>query len=439
MKKRILSLALCLALALSMVAFAGCKKEEPQGTAANETTGASDTKGSVYWLNRETAAKDDLEALAQTYTQQTGVTVKVVTPDTYEDALTAEMGQPGAPTLFALGSKDDLAAWGESCYDLTGASVYNERTTDAFTLGEASGKICAIGYGYDCFGIIVNKALLRKTGYDLSAIRDFTSMKIVARDIHARSAEWGIDAFAPSTLDESSAMRYAGQLANMALFYECRDDGWTACPDKLKGTYMDGFRNAFDMYVQNAAVKPDMLTTGKYDAKEAFISGKAVFYLGGAEVFDDLVAGGIPAEDLAMIPIYCNVAGEEKAGLCSNAKGFWAVNGQSSQADIKATLDFMHWMVTSPEGTEVMRRHFGAVPYKNAGESENVFYNDAASYLSAGNYVVDWTFNYTPKASEWRAGVISALADYCNGGEWNDVRVAFVTNWAVYYKLANMK
>ncbi len=427
MKKRILSLVLCLVMVLSLFAFTGCQKAE-------ETA-----KGSVYWLNFKPEAKDALEAIAKTYTEETGVEVKVVTAASgkYEETLTAEMDKSSAPTLFVVGNAAAVNTWGEYCYDLTGTDVYKELNTDSFTLRDANGKVCSIGYCYESFGIIVNKALLKQAGYELSEIKDFASLKTIVEDIHARAAELGFDAFTSSGLDDSSSWRFSGHLANMPLFYEGRDAKWTECPAEIKGTYLDNFKNIWDLYMNNSAYAPNTLATGKYDAKQEFVDKKAVFYQNGTWEFAGLVEGGIKAEDLAMIPMYCGVEGEEKAGLCSGTENCWAVNGKASEADIKATLDFMKWMVTSEAGTKCMSEQFGAIPYKKAAANENVFFNDAAAYLNAGNYSVDWTFNYTPNVNDWRAAVVSAMVQYCNDGNWETVKTAFVNGWAAQYKLAN--
>ena len=432
MKKRILSLALCLAMVLSLFAFAGCQKAEEA------------TKGSVYWLNFKPEAKDALEAIAKTYTQETGVEVKVVTAASgkYEETLTAEMDKSSAPTLFVVGNTAAVNTWGEYCYDLSNTDVYKELNTDSFTLRDANGKVCSIGYCYESFGIIVNKKLLKDAGYELSEIKDFASLKAIAEDIHARAAELGFDAFTSAGLDDSSSWRFSGHLANMPLFYEGRDDKWTACPAEIKGTYLDNFKNIWDLYMNNSAYAPNTLATGKYDAEKEFGTGKAVFYQNGTWEYANLVTNEdlgykMNPEDLAMIPMYCGVEGEEKAGLCSGTENCWAVNGKASEADIKATLDFMKWMVTSEAGTKCMSEQFGAIPYKKAAANENVFFNDAAAYLNAGNYSVDWTFNYTPNVNDWRAAVVSAMVQYCNDGNWEAVETAFVNGWAAQYKLAN--
>ncbi|HCL22031.1 MAG TPA: ABC transporter substrate-binding protein, partial [Oscillibacter sp.] len=43
--------------------------------------------------------------------------------------------------------------------------------------------------------------------------------------------------------------RFSGHLANMPLYYEFRDDGVKEQPAEIKGTYLDNFRNIWDLYI----------------------------------------------------------------------------------------------------------------------------------------------------------------------------------------------
>ena len=423
--KKLLALLLVLVMALSMVAC----------------TAGGEEKGSVYWLNFKPEAKEALEALAKTYTEQTGVDVKIVTAASgqYESTLTAEMDKgKDAPTLFVVGNAAAVNSWGDYCYDLKGTSIANELNTDAYNLYDANGKLCSIGYCYECFGIIVNKKLLKDAGYELSQIKDFASLKQIAEDIHARADELGFDAFTSSGMDDSSSWRFSGHLANVALYYESVADKWTECPATIKGTYLDNFKNLWDLYINNSAYAPDTLATGGYDAAAEFKKGEAVFYQNGSWEFAGLTEAGMKAEDLAMIPFYSGVEGEEKAGLNCGTENCWAVNAKASEADIKATIDFMTWLVTSAEGTKVMAEQFGPIPYKKAAAPDNVFFADAVNYANNGCYTMTWAFNYTPNVNEWRAGLVSAMNQYNAGtGTWDDVVTAFVQGWAQQYNNAN--
>ena len=422
--KKILALVLVLVMALSFVAC-----------------GAAD-EPSVYYLNFKPEADAAWQDLAAAYTAETGIPVTVLTAasGTYEDTLTSEMAKTDAPTLFQCGNAAALANWGDYCLDLSGTDVYAEMTTDDFNLKGENGEVYAIGYCYEAFGIICNKALLAKAGYSVEDITDFASLKAVADDIHARADELGFDAFSSAGLDGSSSWRFSGHLANMPLYYEFRDNGVTECPAEITGAYLDNFKNIWDLYITDSAVDPATLSSSTGDASlEEFGTGKAVFYQNGTWEFSNLTDKyGIPASDLTMLPIYCGVEGEANAALCSGTENCWAVNSQASDADIEATLDFMKWGVSSEAGTTMMAEQFGPCPFKSAKEPANVFFADANRLISEGKYTVTWAFNYTPNVDDWRAGVVSALTAYSAGtGDWEAVETAFVAGWAAEYAKVN--
>ena len=449
--KKLIALLLALVMVIGLVACGettpetpdepdtqGQVNENPDETQGNDAPAAS---GSVYYLNFKPEADAAWQELAAAYTAETGVPVKVVTAasGTYSDTLNAEMAKSEAPTLFQCGNAQGLIDWDEYCLDLTGTDVVAEMTTDDFNLYNANGELKAIGYCYEAFGIIVNTELLEQAGYALEDIKDFASLKAAAEDIHARAAELGFDAFASAGLDGSSSWRFSGHLANMPLYYEFRDDNVTEQPATVTGAYLDNYRSIWDLYVNTSAVAASELSTATGDMSQAeFGTGKAVFWQQGTWEYANLVGEkyGMDPAKLAMIPIYCGVEGEEQAGLCCGTENCWAVNAKASQEDINATLAFMKWVVTSEAGTKMMAEQFGPIPFKNAAESENVFFNDANEYMANGKYTVTWAFNHTPNVDSWRAGIVSALAAYSvdqTDANWEAVKTAFVDGWAIEY------
>ena len=442
--KKILAmlLALCMIFALCACgsSAAPAATEAPAADAATEAPAeeAPAAEGSVYYLNFKPESDEAWQTLAKTYTEQTGVPVKIVTAasGTYQETLTAEMDKSEAPTMFQVGNQGAVATWGEYCYDLTGTDVWNEMTTHAFDLTNADGFTYSIGYCYECFGIIVNKALLEQAGHSIDEITNFESLKAVADDIHARASELGFDAFSSAGLDGSSSWRFSGHLANMPLYYEFRDDGVTSQPATITGAYLDNFKAIWDLYTTDSATTGADLLAATGDASEAeFGNGEAVFYQNGSWEYSNLVGNfGMDPANLQMIPIYCGVEGEEDAGLCSGTENCWAVNAEADEADIQATLDFMKWVVTSDEGTTLLADEFGPCPFKSAKTPENVFFADANDLTAEGKYVVTWAFNYTPAVDDWRAAVVDALGQYTAGtGDWDAVVSAFVDGWATQY------
>ena len=396
--------------------------------------------GSVYYLNFKPEADAALQQIAQQYTAETGVPVKVVTAasGTYQQTLSAEMTKSEAPTLFVIGNREALGNWDEYALDLTGTAVAGELTTNDFNLYNDEGALKAMGYCYESFGIITNVDLLEKAGHSIDEIKDFASLKAVADDIHANAETLGFDAFSAPGLDGSSSWRFSGHLANLPLYYEFKADGITTQPATIKGSYMDNFRNIWDLYITDTAADAKTLTSGTGDESRAeIVEGKAVFYQNGSWEYATLSDAGL---NVQMIPIYCGVEGEEKAGLCSGTENCWAVNAQASEADQKATLDFLYWLVTSEAGTSMMVEQFGSVPFKAAPASTNGFIKNGDALLADGCYSVTWAFVDTPNVDSWRATVVTALAKYSadpTDANWAEVVTAFVDGWAVEYNMVH--
>ena len=426
--KRILALVLTAILVLGLAACGG-------------GGGGTDAKGSVYWLNFKPELDETAQALAKAYTDKTGVPVKVYTAasGTYSQTLIAEMDKSSPPTLFVVGNQAGVKDWKDYALDLTGTAIANELNTDGFNLYDETGKLVSIGYCYECYGIIVNPDLIEAAGHSMDELVNFEGLKTVAEDIHQRADELGFDAFSASDMDGSSSWRFTGHMANLEYVYEEREAGavWTECPASLTGNYMDNYKNLFDLCINNSTTDPKDLATGGHDAENEFKTGKAAFFVNGSWEYA-AVSGDVPRA--TMIPYYCGVEGEEMAGLNCGTENCWAVNARVSEADQKATIDFMVWLVSDPDAAGQMVEQLGVLPYKNAPESANGFLNDANAYSEKGCYVMDWATNYQPNVDDYRAALVSALNQYCadqSDANWEAVRTAFVDGWALQYQKAN--
>ena len=441
--KKFLALALVLCMVIALVACSGAKKtEEPKTETKTETT---ETKteaktGSVYWLNFKPESDEVLQKVAKLYTEKTGVAVNVVTAasGTYSQTLTAEMDKSTPPTLFIVGNQEGVKTWSDYCLDLKGTKIANELNTDAYNLYDANGKLCSIGYCYECYGIIVNVDLLEKAGHKLDEIKNFETLKAVVEDIHARAAELGFDAFTSSDMDGSSSWRFTGHMINLDYVYEERAAGkvWTECPATITGEFVPNFKNLYDLAINNSEFDPATFAAGGHDAEGEFKADKAVFFVNGSWEYTAVSEG----KNVSMIPYYCGVEGEEKAGLNCGTENCWAINCQADQADIDATMEFLYWCVTDPEASRMLVDSFGVMPYKQAAESTNGFLAVANEYANNGCYVMDWATNYQPNVDAYRAAFVSALNAYNadqSDANWEQVRSAIVDGWAYQYTQVN--
>ena len=439
--KKIIALVLCLVMVFALCAC-GESNTATTAPAADTATEAPAEEpaaaGSVYYLNFKPEQKDQWEALAASYTEQTGVpvTVRTAASGTYEETLSAEMAKSEAPTLFQVNGPVGLASWKDYCYDLSGSALYGELTNDSFALKDGD-QVLGIAYVIESYGLITNKTLLEKAGYSVDDIKSFDDLKKVAEDITARKDELGFAAFSSAGMDGSSDWRFKTHLANLPIYFEYQEDGITSTP-AIKGTYLDNYKNIFDLYINNSTCDPAELSskTGD-DSRNEFLNSQAVFFQNGSWEYGNL-SGTFTDDELAMIPIYIGVGDEANQGLCTGTENFWCVNKDASEEDIQATLDFLYWCVTSDEGTNALANEMNfVIPFKKAVESSNLFVKQDTEYTAAGKTPVSWNFTTMP-SEEWKNGVGSALTAYAAGtGDWDGVVTAFVDGWASEYALAN--
>ncbi len=412
---------------------------------------AEEAKGSVYYLNFKPEQADQWVELGEKYTEETGVPVTVVTAasGTYESTLKSEMAKDEAPTLFQVNGPVGLASWKDYCYDLKDTEIYKQLTSEEFALTNEDGSVPGIAYVIETYGLIYNKALLNDyfetdgaVVKSVEEINSFDTLKAVADDIQAKKDDLGIEgAFTSAGFDASSDWRFKTHLANLPIYYEYQADGIDST-DAIKGTYLENFKNIFDLYITDSTCEPSVLSskTGE-DAASEFALGEAVFYQNGTWAYNDIKDNEVADEDMGMLPIYIGVEGEENQGLCTGSENYWCVNSKASEEDIQATLDFLNWVITSDEGRTSLSQEMGFVtPFKTFDgnfESENPLVVDANKYIADGKTSVAWNFTTMP-SEEWKNQVGSAMLEYVQGtGEWDAVEKAFVDGWATEYAAAH--
>lgn len=389
-------------------------------------------EGKVYYLNFKPEADEAWQNLAKAYTDETGVPVTVVTAASgqYETTLQSEMAKSDAPTLFQVNGPVGLKNWKDYCYDLKDSEIYTQLTSDAYALKDGE-SVPGIAYVIESYGLIVNKTLLEKAGYTLDDIKSYDQLKTVADDIQSKKDELGIKgAFTSAGMDASSDWRFKTHLANLPIYYEYKDAGVDDAAE-LKGTYLENYKNLFDLYITDSTCDPAELSAKTADdSRNEFVNSEAVFYQNGSWEYAEL-AKTFSDEELAMIPIYFGVD-DENQGLATGTENYWCVNKNASEEDIQATLDFMNWCVTSETGTKSMAEDMGfTIPFKTAVAPTNVFVKQDLENTEAGLTPVSWNFTTMP-SEEWKNGVGTALTAYAaETGSWDDVVSAFVDNWAM--------
>ena len=402
--------------------------------------------GKVYYLNFKPEAADQWKDLAQAYTDETGVevTVETAASNTYEQQLKSEMAKSNAPTLFQVNGPVGYANWKDYTADMSDTEVYKQLQNPDVALKDGD-KVVGVPYVMETYALIYNKDILNKyfglSGAKAKSIDDidsFKTLKAVADDMQARKDELGIKgAFTSAGFDSSSDWRFKTHLANLPLYYEFKEDNVTEQPATIKGTYLENYKNIFDLYITDSTTEPSQLSskTGD-DANSEFALGEAAFYQNGTWAWTDLQNAGMTAEQVGMMPIYIGGPDEQDEGLATGSENYWCINSKASEADQKATAEFLKWVITSDTGKEALSTEMGfTTPFKTFDDvkSDNPLTEAAVEDQKSGKTQVSWNFTMMP-SEEWKNKLGQALLEYAQGtGDWDAVKTAFVDGWKTEY------
>lgn len=405
---------------------------------------SSDGTGSVYYLNYKPEVDAQWQELAASYTEQTGVPVTVVTAasGTYEQTLTSEIAKTEAPTLFQVENQSWLDNWGQYCYDLSGSFIAEHSTAPTLSMEDV--PVAAVPFVKESYGIIYNVDLLNEyfaldnaVVTSVEEINNFDKLKAVADDIQARKDELGVEgAFSSAGLDGSSNWRFTTHLANVPIYWEYTEKGITTAKS-LDGTYVGNYKNLIDLYFTDSTCDPALLSgkTGD-DSMAEFCDGMAVFYQNGTWAWAP--DNDMAEMNVAFLPLYTGVEGEENIGVCSGTGNYWCVNKNATQEDIDATLAFLEWVISSDEGKEAMAKKMSFnVPFDTFAdiELENPLFTSANEYEAAGKTTVTWIGTESLPTENWKSDLGSALLEYAQGtSDWSAVEKVFTEEFATEWE-----
>ena len=443
MRKKLLSVALCVAMAAT--ALAGCGSSDKKET-------KDDVKGKVYFLNFKPEISAEYEALMKAYTEETGVEAKVVTAaeGKYEATLKVEIAKEDAPTMFTVNGPVGYNTWKDYCMDLSSTDFYGLLADKDSAISTSDG-VFGIPLMMETYGLICNKTIFEKY-FALSGIADtgcksiedintFAELKAVADDMQAHKAELGIDGvFSQIALNSGNNWRITNHLFCMPLYYEYQKDG---VDDKaaIDFSFNKEFKNILDLYLTDSTVSQTEAAVGDVDGSMLeFATGKAAIAQNGVwawgQISPEKVEGSvIKAEDLYYMPIYTGAEGEEKQGLCTGTENYVCINSKATPEDQKATADFLKWLYSSEKGMKFVSDNYGVAPFtgfdNSAAEEANPLVKIAlADVNNSATTTVTWVTVTTP-SQNWKDAFGENLQAYAEGGKsWDDVVKAATEKWA---------
>ena len=321
MKRKTISLFLSIICIFSCLGLAGCGEK---------------SKSDVFFLNFKPESASVYEKLADEYTKETGVKVKVVTAaaNNYEQTLKSEIAKSDAPTIFQINGPVGYKNWKNYCLDLKDSRLYSFLTDKDLAITE-SGGVYAIPYVVEGYGIIYNNAIMKKyfalqnKKSPLSSaeeIKNFSELKTVVEDMTANKEKLGIDGvFASTSLKTGEDWRWQTHLANIPIHYEFKKNKLNISTDDLseiKFEYAENFKKVFDLYINNSVTDKKLLGSKSVtDSMAEFALGNCAMVQNGNWAWSQIkdVAGNkVKEENIKFMPIYTGVEGEERNGMGQN-------------------------------------------------------------------------------------------------------------------------
>ena len=405
---------------------------------------AADDKGSVYYLSFKPEQDQIWQDVAKAYTEETGVEVVTAASGTYEQTLKSEVAKSDAPTLFQINGPVGLKNWIDYTADLSETDFYKNLLDPSLAVTK-DGKVYGVPYVVEGYGIIYNQKIMDKyfalggaKVKSMDEITNFDTLKAVADDMQAKKGELGIEGvFASTSLKPGEDWRWQTHLADLPVYFEYQD-AKVEDSDELKFTYNEQFKNIFDLYLTDSTIDPKLASSKAVtDSMAEFALGKAAMVQNGNWAFGQIseVAGNtVGAEDVKMLPIYTGHKGEEKQGLNIGTENYFSINSQASEADQKASIDFVNWLVSSEKGKKLMVEDLGFIPpfntFTDAEQPSDPLAQEIVRYMSdSEKKSIPWVFTTFPSQT-FKEDFGAALSQYAAGQmEWNKVVEIFTTEW----------
>ena len=448
--KKALGSVLMLAVAGSML-FAGGGKEKAQ---------------EIYFLNFKPEIADVYEAkvIPAFQAENPGYKLKVVTAasGTYEQTLKSEQAKSNPPVIFQTNGPVGLEGSRNDAAPLDDTNFYKLLADKSMAL-KLDGKVAAIPYAVEGYGIIYNDAIMNKyfalpnkavAINSAEEIKDFATLKAVVEDMQKNIDALGIKGvFASTSMAAGNQWRWQTHTVNVPLYYEfLKKDPETSpvltglAAETLDFTYNKNFKDLMDLYTNNSLTAKTLLGSKSVDDSMAeFALGQCAMVQNGNWAAAQILGtpgNKVASADIKFLPLYMGIDGEMNAGLCVGTENYLCINkNASAEAQVAADV-FLTWLFSSPTGKKLVSEDLKFItPFNSFSESElptDPLSQQVSIWMNkSGVNSIGWTFAAIP-SEEWKNALGSALLAYFEGkADWNNVVKTAQDQWAAEWSIKN--
>ena len=419
----------------------------------------------IYFLNfkPEVAEIYENEIVPAFEAENPGYKLKVVTAasGTYEQTLNSEVAKSNPPVIFQVNGPVGLNNQKAMAADLSSTNFYKILADKSMAL-KLDGKVSAIPYAVEGYGIIYNASIMAKyfalpnkntKVNSMDEINNFATLKAVVEDMQANKDALGIKGvFASTSMAAGNQWRWQTHTVNVPLYKEFLDDAPNANPlatglaqDTITFKYSDNYKNIMDLYTNNSLTAKTLLGAKTVDESMAeFALGQCAMVQNGNWAAGQIlgVAGNkVAADDIKFLPIYTGIAGEENFGLCIGTENYLCINKNASPEAQKGADVVLTWLFSSATGKNLVSTQLNFItPFNTFSDNDlpaDPLSKEVSKWMNKpGVTSVMWVFNAIP-SEVWKDNLGDALLQYFEGKlDWATVKATAVDGWKVERSLA---
>ncbi|PAE41402.1 ABC transporter substrate-binding protein [Bacillus sp. 7884-1] len=408
--------------------LSACSSDSTSGDKKNSD--GKEDKVVVDLFNGKVEIADQLKALTDKYTKDhPNVTFNIESVGGGADgsaALKAKFASNKAPDIFGNGGYQEALTWQDKFEDLSDQPWVKDAYEAALEPMTIDGKIYGQPVNMEGYGFAYNKKLFKQAG-----ITELPTTFSELEDAAKKLQDAGI---IPFSIGYGEWWVLANHGLNVPFAYQ--DDADTFIKGMNEGTTKiegnEHFENYFklvDLTMKYGNKNP--LTTDYNTQVTLFASGEAAMIQQGNWI-QPMLDKISPNMDVGFIPMALNDDASQADKLMVDVPTNWVVHNGAPDADKKAALDFLNWMVSSEEGKEALVKEFKYIPafktIEAKAEDIGPLGAEIQKYSQEGK-TYSWQFMKYPDGAGQEFG--AALQAYVGGQKSaNEAMKALDETWA---------
>lgn len=364
--RKLLSLVLTAAMAVSLTACGG-SKEDTAGGSGDTTVAASqeaNTQGKTesveisFLVTKPEIVTQFEETFAKYSEAHPNVTISAIplSGQTIYEKLTSLYASGNAPTITMVGGPE-FTAFSDKFLDITETEFANLVYDWAKPKTSVGGKVLAVPTTAEGIGILYNKTVIEAaTGkeFDPASIKNRKDFEAILEEIsktdyaplQMSNMDWLLGSHMPSTLFGAASSDYDKR---QEVISRCKEGTYDFAGSDVFQEWM----NTFDLLMKYNIYKDSPLSNSYEDDQLTMASDEVAFWPIGNFVYPNIISSN-PEAQVGLMPYPMgdtdDVYGNKEIVL---SYSMFAIDGkQSSAEEQQAAIDFFNWLITSDEGQD---------------------------------------------------------------------------------------